>query len=333
MEQKVRIDIPMWVILKVILALLLIYFLFVIKDILAVFFIVLILVAAFDPIVSKWEKSVGRTASVVLLFSLLLVIFSAVIYIIVPPVIEQMTNLIANVPDYFGRFTWVKSHIPDIEKNLSSVTSDISSLTGGFLSVTAGIFGGIFSFFTIIVISAYSLIDRHGFVQIISAVLPDDERDNFIVILKKISNKLSSWLSGQVILGVIVGVLDLIGLLIIGVPYALVLALISGLLEFVPTIGPIIAGVIATIIALVIDPWKGLLVLILYVAVQQLENNIIVPKLMQKAVGLSPVIIIFAILIGAKLLGVVGAILAVPMAATLSVVLTEWPTIKRTLSR
>ena len=316
-----------------ILALLLIYFLFVIKDILAVFFIVLILVAAFDPIVSKWEKSVGRTASVVLLFSLLLVIFSAVIYIIVPPVIEQMTNLIANVPDYFGRFTWVKSHIPDIEKNLSSVTSDISSLTGGFLSVTAGIFGGIFSFFTIIVISAYSLIDRHGFVQIISAVLPDDERDNFIVILKKISNKLSSWLSGQVILGVIVGVLDLIGLLIIGVPYALVLALISGLLEFVPTIGPIIAGVIATIIALVIDPWKGLLVLILYVAVQQLENNIIVPKLMQKAVGLSPVIIIFAILIGAKLLGVVGAILAVPMAATLSVVLTEWPTIKRTLSR
>jgi predicted PurR-regulated permease PerM len=332
MEQKIKIDIPIWVILKIILALLLVYFLFLIKDILVLFFIVLILVAALDPVVSKWERTLGRTFSVVLLFLLLFLIVAAVIYLIVPPVISQMTSLIASLPDYFGRFSQIRDHISVIEKYLSSITQNLSSLTGGFLSLTAGIFGGIFSVLTVIVISAYLLIDRHGFVKVVSSVLPPVEKEGFIAVLKKISAKLSSWLTGQVALGVIVAALDLIGLLIIGIPYALVLALIAGILEIVPTIGPIIAGAIATVIALAIDPWKGLFVLILFTLVQQLENNFIVPKLMQKAVGLSPVIIIFAILIGAKLLGVVGAIIAVPMAATLSVVLSDWQTIKRTLA-
>lgn len=332
MEQKVKIDIPMWVIIKIILALLLVYFLFLIKDILALFFIVLILVAALDPVISKWEKTLGRTLSVILLFILLLLSITVVIYLIVPPVISQMTNLIANLPDYFGRFSQLRDHVPAVGKYLSSFTQNLSSITGGFLSLTAGIFGGIFSILSALVISAYLLIDRHAFVRVISSILPPAEKDGFIAVLKKISLKLSSWLSGQITLGLIVAALDLIGLLIIGIPYALVLALIAGILEIIPTIGPIVAGAIATIIALAIDPWKGLFVLILFVLVQQLENNFIVPKLMQKAVGLSPVIIIFAILIGAKLLGIVGAILAVPMAATLSVVLIDWQTIKRTLA-
>jgi predicted PurR-regulated permease PerM len=117
------------------------------------------------------------------------------------------------------------------------------------------------------------------------------------------------------------------------VPYALALAVISGILEIVPTLGPILAGAIATIFALTIDPIKAIFVIILYVIVQQLENNFVVPKVMQKAVGLSPVIIIFAVLIGARLLGLVGAILAVPIAASISVIVQDWSTVKKTIGR
>jgi len=102
-------------------------------------------------------------------------------------------------------------------------------------------------------------------------------------------------------------------------------------LEIVPTIGPIIAGVLATIVAFTDSPIKALIVIVFFIAVQQLENSFIVPKVMQKAVGLSPVIIIIAILVGAKLLGVAGAILAIPIAASISVVLNELPSLRKVI--
>jgi predicted PurR-regulated permease PerM len=122
---------------------------------------------------------------------------------------------------------------------------------------------------------------------------------------------------------------DLIGLIIIGVPYALTLALISGLLDLIPTIGPIIAGVIAALVALSVSPIQAVFVIVMYIIVQQIENTLLVPNIMKKAVGLSPVVILMAVLVGAKLLGLIGALLAVPLAAVLSVLVMEWPLIKQ----
>jgi len=124
-----------------------------------------------------------------------------------------------------------------------------------------------------------------------------------------------------------------IGLTIIGIPYALVLAIIAGILEIVPTVGPIIAGAIAALVALTISPLAALLVIILFLAVQMLENTFIVPKVMQKAIGVSPVVIILAIIAGAKLLGVVGAIISIPIAASISVLIMEWPTISKIFAK
>jgi len=134
-------------------------------------------------------------------------------------------------------------------------------------------------------------------------------------------------------LGLIIAVIDYIGLLAIQVPYALVLALLSGLLEFIPVVGPFTAGAIAVVVALTVSPLHALLVVILYLIVQQLENGLIVPKIMQKAVGLSPVVIIVAVLIGVKLLGLFGALLAVPIAAVISVFISEWPAIRSSFGK
>jgi predicted PurR-regulated permease PerM len=177
------------------------------------------------------------------------------------------------------------------------------------------------------------LLDKNGIHLFIKSTISPDQQEPVLSLMKKISEKVGRWFRGQMILGGIIGVLELIGLLIIGAPYALTLAIISAVMEIVPTIGPLIAGTIAVLVTLSVSPLKALLVFILYLVIQQAENSFIVPKVMQKAVGLSPVIIILAILTGAKLLGIVGAILAVPIAASLSVIVQEWPTVKETFKK
>lgn len=333
MNQTVKLDIPFWSIAKVFIIGIIFYLLLLVKDIIALFFIVLIFTAALRPIVNKWEKKIGRTLSVLSLFVFIILASVFVVYLIVPPVISQSKQLIENVPSILNKYDFLKSHIPSVNEGVNTFAKNIGNITNSFVSITAGIFGGVITFFAAIIMTVYLLLDRNGIHSVIKSVIAPDQQEVITALIKKISQKVGGWFRGQMILGAIIGVLDLIGLSILGVPYALTLAIVSAVLEIVPTIGPLIAGSLAVLITLGSSPIKALFVLILYVAVQQLENSFIVPKVMQKAVGLSPVIIIIAILTGAKLLGVVGAILAVPIAASLSVIVQEWPTVRGTLNK
>jgi predicted PurR-regulated permease PerM len=187
--------------------------------------------------------------------------------------------------------------------------------------------------FTIFILTFYLLLDEKNVKNFISNILPSEYQEQIIAVINKIAVKVGSWFRGQVFLGLIIFVIDYIGLTILHVPYALILAIIAGLLELIPTVGPFIAGLIAAFVALTISPWLALLVICLFLAVQFVENIIIVPKVMQKAVGISPVVILIALLIGGKLMGVIGAILAIPLAASLSVVILEWPTISKLFAK
>ena len=128
---------------------------------------------------------------------------------------------------------------------------------------------------------------------------------------------------GQLVLGLVIGVMYFVGFTLIGLPYAFLLAVFGGLLEFIPYVGPFLAAVPVLFLALTDSPWRAAIALIVIVLIQQTENNIIVPKIMQKAVGLNPIVSILAFMIGAKLFGIVGAIFAIPVATAISVVLTE----------
>lgn len=141
-------------------------------------------------------------------------------------------------------------------------------------------------------------------------------------LMKKMSHKMGEWLRGQIILGLIVGVAVYIGLTLLGVKYALVLALIAGILEVIPYVGPIISLVPALIVGFAQSPVIGLAVIILYLIVQQLENNVLVPKVMQKVTGLNPIISILALLVGLKAGGLAGAVLSIPL-AMMGVVILE----------
>ena len=140
-----------------------------------------------------------------------------------------------------------------------------------------------------------------------------DEKDKIKSLLVRIENKLGAWLRGQLVLMLIIGVATYLGLILLGVDYALALAVIAGLLEIVPILGPIISAVPALIMGFVISPVTGFAVIGLYLLIQQLESNLIVPKVMQKAVGFNPLVTIIALMVGGQLMGIVGAILAVPI--------------------
>ena len=152
-------------------------------------------------------------------------------------------------------------------------------------------------------------------------------------IIKKVEFKLGKWFVGQLALGFIVGLLSYIGLTILGIPHPLILAIIAGTMELVPYIGPTLASIPAIIFAFTVSPLLAALTLVLYFLIQQFENYLIVPKVMEKSVGLHPVIIIIAMLIGGQLAGILGVILAIPVTTIASIILEEFYGKKKSGSR
>jgi predicted PurR-regulated permease PerM len=205
-NNEIRVNVSVWTIAKVILVSLGFYLVFFIRDILALLFIVLIFVAAFDPIINKWEQKIRRGPAVALLFVAIMLVFAAIIYIIVPPVISQLSQLINQLPEIAQRFRDAEKYVPSIEKNLSSISQYLTDITGGFVSVTAGVFGGVFSLLTAMVITAYMLLDKNALSQFAVSIMPDENRHKISALLKKIGQKLGGWLRGQILLGVIIGI-------------------------------------------------------------------------------------------------------------------------------
>jgi predicted PurR-regulated permease PerM len=154
-------------------------------------------------------------------------------------------------------------------------------------------------------------------------LFPASERARVDAVSRDITLKVSAWLGGQLLLGAIIGGTSAVGLWLLGIPFFYVLAVISGVGELIPVVGPILSSIPAIAIAATVSLQKVLLVIVFFVLQQQVENHLLVPKIMSRQVGVSAVTVIVALLIGGKLLGIVGAILAVPTAAILQVVLTE----------
>jgi len=177
---------------------------------------------------------------------------------------------------------------------------------------------GLFSVIIVIVISFYLAVQKNGIQHLLKGVTPKEHEPYVLDLWARAQKKMGHWLQGQLFLAIVVGVLVYIGLSLLNIRFALLLAIIAGIFELVPYIGPVLAGVPAVILALFQAPILALWVLILYFVVQQLENYLLVPLVMKKVVGLNPVVVIIALLVGGKLLGILGILLAVPAAAVLA---------------
>jgi len=333
-EKKIIVDISWVSILKVITALLAVWLVWSVQDIIILFFIVLVLVAALSPVVDFWSKKINRVIATSLVYLLILACLVLIGFVIIPPVATQVRSLSYDLPylskQIFPVFGAWRDVIDFSTQSLTSLASQLQTVSSSIYSTTVGFIGGVVGVFTVLVLTFYLLLEEQGAKNFLYKYLPIQNRETYIEIMQKVGLKMGAWMRGQLFLALVVGVIDFAGLIIIGVPYALTLAVWAGLTEIIPYIGPVLGAIPAIIIALTISPIQGLLVLIFFIVVQQVESNFLVPKIMQKAVGLSPVIIILVLLIGGKLAGILGIILAVPVAATIGVFVQELPKLKNT---
>jgi predicted PurR-regulated permease PerM len=171
---------------------------------------------------------------------------------------------------------------------------------------------------------AYMLIDAHRLRNLILLIYPAESRGERRRMLTRIASKLSSWLAGQILLAAIIGITTFIALVLLQIPYALPLAILAAVGEMIPVIGPILGAVPALLIALLHSSWQFWAVLVFAVVLQKLENLFIAPQVMSRKVNISPLAVFIAFMMGASLLGIVGAIMAIPAAAVVQVTYEEW---------
>ncbi len=327
-------------IIRLLAVLLVLWVLFLIRDILAIVFSTLIIAAALSPVIDKMAKrGIPRVLTIIVSYLLIIGLFAGIVYFVLPPVIGQLQQLAEQLPTYFSHFTafierlrefGMQAHLLDgSQQNLTTLSDFLNQLTSQIFSTTRGFIGGFAALLTILVLTLYLLLDEGGIKKFLTALIPLKQKGQIVNIANKVGLGLGSWLRGQLLLAVIIGVIVYIGLYFLKVPYALTLALLAGILEIIPIIGPIISAVPAILIALTISPMMALVVTGFYVLVQELENKLLVPKVMQLTVGLHPVTIIIVLLIGAKLMGILGILLSVPVASMFYIILREWAAYSR----
>ncbi len=282
-----------------------------ISDIILMLFISVILMSALSPAVDKLEKlKCPRWLAILLIYSLLWSLVGVVIAGLVPSLVDQTAKLIGLLPEAIGKIEFLNDHQLEISQE---ILTQIGGLPGNILKFTVSLFSNLINVLTTIVFSIYLLLERKNLNFHMENYFTEQTSTRVINLIKAIERRLGSWVRGELVLMLAVGVLSYIGLLILGVEIALPLAIIAGILEIIPNIGPILSAVPAVIVAFSIHPMLALATIALYFLVQFLENHFLVPKIMEKAVGVNPLVSIVALMVGFRFAGPLGAVLAIPI--------------------
>lgn len=317
-------------IIKVILFGLLVFVLFFLKDLVLIVLTAIVIASAIEP-VTKWFVSykVPRVLAVLLVYVLILLALLSIFYFFVPTLLQEMSNFLAFLPTYTnsidlsgifggdflsGPESIVKTF--SVRDALSSLQEAFNNLSEGFIKSISIIFGGALSFVLIIVFSFYFAVQETGIDDFLRVVTPVKHHNYILDLWKRSQIKIGRWMQGQLILALIVGVLVYMGLTILDVRYALLLAVLAGIFELIPLFGAFLATIPGVIIASVDGGVTlGLMVAGLYLIIQQFENHLIYPLVVTKVVGVPPLLVILALIVGAQLAGFLGIILSIPIAA------------------
>lgn len=336
-NRSINITITAGTVIKTVVILVLCWVLYIVRDLVVVVLTALVIASAIEPLVA-WLKRrhIGRTLSVIIIYLVLLAVLAGIFYLFVPSLISDFSDLLAKLPTYldavsvWNPFKSAGVSVSPVVQNLgltqsfslsdliSQFNATVLNTSQGFVQAMSNIFGGVLSFILIVVLSFYLTVQEDGVTQFLQIVLPDRYEDYVIDLWRRSRAKIGRWLQGQLLLGVIIGVLVYLGLTILGVRNALLLALLSAVFEIIPVFGPVLSAVPATIIALVDGGvTKALLVVGFYVIIHQFENHLIYPLVVRKIIGIPPIVVIMAIIVGFELAGVLGILLSVPIAAVI----------------
>jgi len=310
---------------------------FLIRGALLLIYISALVAIGLSPIVARLEgrrirgtRPLPRWVAILEVYLLLVVVIVTVAVLVLPPLIDQARAFWTAIPDLLDRGQmWlvdrgILSHKLSIGEAVQQAAGGGSSdAVSAVVVALSGFVGGVFGVLTILILAFYLLLDSRQMFRNFISLFPRTERGRLEDVSRRITSKVSAWLAGQLLLGAIIGTSAAVGLWLLHVPYFFVLALIAGFGEMIPVVGPILSAIPAIAVALTVSPLTALFVGIFFLVQQQVENHLLVPKIMERQVGVSAGVVIMALLIGGSLLGIVGAILAVPTAAILQVIFQE----------
>jgi predicted PurR-regulated permease PerM len=329
-----------WAIAVLAATVILLWAAFLVRGVLLLLYVAGLLAIGFSPIVRVIEKQtvlpIGtrrfpRWLAILILYVAILGTLTGIGTLVFPPLIEQAQQLWAARFEVFDRLQelllstgLISEHMTFREAVERAPVAQGGQAVGTVVSAVAGLVGGVVGVLTILILTFYFLVESDALRRTLLQLFPRAQRARVDAISRAITTKVSAWLGGQLLLGGIIGATSAIGLWAMGIPFYYVLALLSAVGELIPVVGPILAAVPALAVAATVSYQKLVLVLIFFILQQQLENHVLVPKVMSRQVGVNPVAVIIALLIGGNLLGIAGAILAVPTVAILQVLFTEW---------
>jgi predicted PurR-regulated permease PerM len=305
--------------------LVLIFFLilFVLRDIVLVILTSIVIASAVEPIAIALKRvGIPRIPTILGLYFSGAIVLAGLFYFLFLPLLGEASNFLRSLPDFSATLqSGVWNNLTgaiSAEDIVEQINSMVGSFSRGALSSASIFFGGIFSFILIVVLSFYLSVQDDGVGKFLRVITPWNHEKYIIGLWKRSRNKIGLWMQGQLLLGAIVAILVYLGLLLAGVPHALLLAVSAGLLEIIPLFGPILAAIPAVIVAFTSGGLTlALIVAGLFLIIQQFENHLIYPLVVKKVVGVPPMVSIIALLVGAKLAGFLGMLIAVPMATIL----------------
>lgn len=293
---------------------------------LAVLIFGLTLAAALAPMVAWLERRMPRPLAILLVYLLVIVLLVALVWAIVPSLVQQVQDLGNRMPDLIER---ARQFINRWRGNLTgdsftnTLFSQLSNLGSLLLRLPLAVSTAIFNILLILFISFYILLETSGMQRFLLSLFPEERRPRINELVTTMAQAMGGYIRGVVINGVIVGALTFVGLLIIGVDFALAFGVMAGLFELVPVAGPIIAGLIIVGLTFLQSPGQALAALIFMVILQQVENNVLVPHIMRSQTDVSPLISILALFAGGAIGGLMGALIAIPIAAVLRVLIRQ----------
>jgi predicted PurR-regulated permease PerM len=310
----------------------LLWVLYELRGVLLLLYVSTLFAVGFSPAVRWLERlrlvHLPRWAAILILYVGAIGVVTLVFWMVIPPLVSQVGQLWQDLPGLVDRlqrslvrvgviderYTW-----GEIAKKVESPGVALASILGAVQTVV-GVFG---TLITVLLLPYYLLVEAQSLQRAFLHLFEPERRPRVARISREVTVKVGAWLSGQLLLGFVIGTTAAIGLWILGVPYFYVLGLIAAFGEMIPVIGPILAAVPAILMGFTVS-WKTALFVAIYFSIQQLvENNVLVPRIMERQVGVSAATIIVALLIGSELLGIAGAVLAVPTTAIIQVLLQE----------
>lgn len=324
-------DISTSTIFKFVIIVLFFILLYLVRQVLYILLFAIIIAAAINPF-GNWldKKRIPRLLGILLLYLTVFVLCVFILTLVIPFVSQEVGKLTEDLPRFIAKITAslevIKGEtgnfdiIGQLQILLDSFSQFLQESSQSAVGLIINVFGGIISFFGIIVISFYLSVMKKGIDTFLQSVVPDKYESYILDLWHRSEKKLGQWFQAQVLLSLIIGLLTFVGLSLLNVKFALVLAVIAMILELVPNVGPVLAAIPAVTLGFFQSSSLGFWVIILYIAIQQFENHILTPLILGRALGINPVVVIIALLVGFNLAGIIGMILAVPLAT----IIVEW---------